>query len=248
MSYLLSCLYLIWVVLISIILFPIAVIIRLITTPFDHRLIVLNFFSHFWGSLYFWTNPFWSLEITGKQHLPKDKPVVFISNHLSTIDVLVASRLFTHFKWVSKIENFKIPFIGWTMYLNKYVAIKRGGLSSIKAMMKQSLKHLENGSPVFIFPEGSRAQDGHLKPFKTGAFKIAQDANVDIVPIVLTGTDKAVPKNSLHFKGHQHLKVEVLPPITAEQHQNLSLKELTALAQTQISAAQAQGSTDDSIA
>lgn len=238
MSYLLSCLYLIWVVLISIILFPIAVIIRIVTTPFDKKLIVLNFFSHFWGSLYFWTNPFWSLEIKGREHLPKNRPVVFISNHLSTIDVLVASRLFTHFKWVSKIENFKIPFIGWTMFLNKYVAIKRGGLSSIKAMMKQSMKHLENGSPIFIFPEGSRAQDGQLKAFKTGAFKIAQDANVDIVPIVLTGTDKAVPKSSLHFRGHQHIKVEVLAPINAEEHQQLSLKELTSLAQEKISAAQ----------
>lgn len=219
-------------------MFPIAVVLRLITTPFDSRLLVLNFFSHLWGSLYFWTNPFWSLEIRGREHLPNNRPVVFISNHLSTIDVLVASRLFTHFKWVSKIENFTIPFIGWTMYLNKYVAIKRGGLSSIKSMMKQSKAHLSNGSPIFIFPEGSRAQDGILKSFKTGAFKIAQEANVDIIPIVLTGTDKAVPKNSLHFKGHQHIKVEVLAPIYATDHVELSLKELTELAHQKIKNAQ----------
>lgn len=238
MSYLLSCLYLVWVVLISAILFPIALIIRIITTPFDRKLIVLNFFSHFWGSLYFWTNPFWSLEISGREHLPKNRSVVFVSNHLSTIDVLVASRLFVHFKWVSKVENFKIPFIGWTMYLNRYVAIKRGGLSSIKSMMKQSKFHLDNGSSIFIFPEGSRAQDGVLKSFKTGAFKIAQESNVDIVPIVLTGTDKAVPKNTLMFKGHQHIGVKVLAPICAEEHQKLSLKALTLLAQQRISDAQ----------
>jgi len=237
-SYLLSCLYLVWVVFISAILFPIAVLIRLITTPFDRKLVVLNFFSHFWGSLYFWTNPFWSLEISGREHLPKNRPVVFISNHLSTIDVLVVSRLFTHFKWVSKIENFKIPFIGWTMYLNRYVAIKRGGLSSIKSMMKQSNSHLANGSPIFIFPEGSRASDGVLKSFKTGAFKIAQEADVDIIPIVLSGTDKAVPKNSLMFKGHQHIGVKVLPPISREEHQQCSLKELAELAHSRIKEAQ----------
>ena len=224
--------------LISAILFPIALVIRIITTPFDRRLIVLNFFSHFWGSLYFWTNPFWSLDISGRENLPKNRSVVFISNHLSTIDVLVASRLFVHYKWVSKIENFKIPFIGWTMYLNKYVAIKRGGLSSIKSMMRQSKAHLNNGSSIFIFPEGSRAQDGVLKPFKTGAFKIAQEANVDIVPIVLTGTDKAVPKSTLIFKGHQHIGVQVLAPISVKEHQQLSLKELTLLAQKRIENAQ----------
>ena len=224
--------------LISAILFPIALVIRIITTPFDRRLIVLNFFSHFWGSLYFWTNPFWSLDISGRENLPKNRSVVFISNHLSTIDVLVASRLFVHYKWVSKIENFKIPFIGWTMYLNKYVAIKRGGLSSIKSMMRQSKAHLNNGSSIFIFPEGSRAQDGVLKPFKTGAFKIAQEANVDIVPIVLTGTDKAVPKSTLIFKGHQHIGVQVLAPISVKEHQQLSLKELTLLAQQRIENAQ----------
>ncbi|MDP2562060.1 1-acyl-sn-glycerol-3-phosphate acyltransferase [Psychrobium sp. 1_MG-2023] len=237
MSYLLSALYLLWVVIISVILFPIALIIRIVTTPFDRRLIVLNYFSHFWGSLYFWTNPFWSIKISGRDKFKQDQPYVVISNHLSTIDVLAASRLFVHFKWVSKVENFKIPFIGWTMYLNRYVAIKRGGISSIKSMMKQSKAHLDNGSSIFIFPEGSRSSDGHLKPFKTGAFKIAKEMNVPIMPVVLTGTDKAVPKNSLHFKGHQKITVEVLEPITPEEYQELSLKELTDLAQQRITKA-----------
>lgn len=234
MSYLLSALYLVWVMLLSIFLFPIAVIIRIITTPFDKRLVVLNYFSHLWGALYFWTNPFWSIEIKGREKFSKNQPYVIISNHLSTLDVLAASLLFKHFKWVSKIENFKIPFIGWTMFLNRYVAIKRGGLSSIKNMISQSQSHLENGSSVFIFPEGSRSSDGELKPFKTGAFKIAQTMQVPIMPVVLTDTDKAVPKSSLHFKGHQKISVEVLEPILPHQYQQLSLKELTSLAHARI--------------
>lgn len=219
----------------SIILFPVAVIIKIITSFFDRRLIVLNYFSHLWGALYFWTNPFWSINIVGRDKFVTNQPYVIVSNHLSTIDVLAASLLFTHFKWVSKIENFKIPFIGWTMYLNRYVAIKRGGISSIKSMISQSKTHIENGSSVFIFPEGSRSNDGQLKSFKTGAFKIAQEMQVPIMPVVLTDTDKAVPKSSLHFKGHQKISVEVLEPILPHQYQELSLKELTALAQARIS-------------
>lgn len=235
MSYVLSALYLVWVMILSIVLFPIAVIIRIVTTPFDRSLIVLNYFSHLWGALYFWTNPFWSIKIIGRDKFVANQPYVIISNHLSTIDVLAASLLFTHFKWVSKIENFKIPFIGWTMFLNRYVAIKRGGISSIKNMISQSKAHLENGSSVFIFPEGSRSNDGQLKSFKTGAFKIAQEMQVPIMPVVLTDTDKAVPKSSLHFKGHQKISVEVLEPILPHQYQDLSLKELTALAHARIS-------------
>lgn len=234
LSYVLSALYLVWVVVLSAILFPIALIIRIVTTPFDRRLIVLNYFSHLWGALYFWTNPFWSIEINGRDKFVSNQPYVVISNHLSTIDVLAASLLFTHFKWVSKIENFKIPFIGWTMYLNRYVAIKRGGMSSIKNMITHSKQHIANGSSIFIFPEGSRSNDGQLKDFKTGAFKIASEMNVPIMPVVLNGTDKAVPKSSLHFKGHQKISVTVLEPITPEQYQSLSLKELATLAQTKI--------------
>jgi len=215
-------------------LFPIAVLIRIITTPFDKRLVVLNYFSHLWGALYFWTNPFWSISITGREKFAKNQPYVIVSNHLSAIDVLAVSLLFTHFKWVSKIENFKIPFIGWTMYLNRYVAIKRGGLSSIKNMMRESKAHLKNGSSIFIFPEGSRSSDGQLKSFKTGAFKIAQEMQVPIMPVVLSDTDKAVPKHSLHFKGHHKISIEVLEPILPQQYQELSLKELTNLTQARI--------------
>jgi len=231
----LSTLYLVWVIILSAILFPIALLIRIITTPFDRKLIVLNYFSHLWGALFFWTNPFWSIEITGRDKFVSNQPYVVISNHLSTIDVLAASLLFVHFKWVSKIENFKIPFIGWTMYLNRYVAIKRGGISSIRNMMNHSKNHLANGSSVFIFPEGSRSNDGQLKSFKTGAFKIAMAMQVPIMPVVLTGTDKAVPKSSLHFKGHHKISIEVLEPIHPHQYQDLSLKELTAMAQARIS-------------
>jgi len=197
--------------------------------------VILNYFSHLWGALYFWTNPFWSISINGREKFATDQPYVIVSNHLSAIDVLAVSLLFRHFKWVSKIENFKIPFIGWTMYLNRYVAIKRGGISSIKNMMTQSKEHLDNGSSIFIFPEGSRSSDGQIKSFKTGAFKIAQEMQVPIMPVVLSNTDKAVPKRSLHFKGHHKINVEVLDPIMPQQYQQLSLRELTTLAQSRIS-------------
>lgn len=182
--------------------------------------------------------PFWSITVTGREKFQSNRPYVIVSNHLSTIDVLAASMLFVPFKWVSKIENFKIPFIGWTMYLNNYVAIKRGGISSIKAMMKQSKVHLTNGSSIFIFPEGSRSANGQLTSFKTGAFKLAKEMDVAIMPVVLRGTDKAVPKHSLHFKGRHKIAIEVLDPIEPAEHQKLTLNEVTALVHDRIKKAQ----------
>ncbi len=238
MSYLLSIVYICWVAIISIVLFPIAIIIRIVSTPFDKRLVALNFFSHFWGGCYLWSMPFWSMRVSGRNKFVTNKPYVIVSNHLSMIDVLAVSMLFVHFKWVSKIENFKIPFVGWAMYLNKYVAIERGGMKSIKMMMSQSRAHLGNGSSIFIFPEGSRSADGQLKPFKTGAFKLAKEMNVAIMPVVLAGTDQAAPKHSLHFKGRHKLTIDVLDPIEPEEYQDLTIKEISVLVHDRIKQAQ----------
>ncbi|NRA62397.1 MAG: 1-acyl-sn-glycerol-3-phosphate acyltransferase [Psychrobium sp.] len=234
MSYLVSSIYFIWVTIVCIIFFPISLVICIITKPFDRRLVALNYFSHFWGSLFLWSNPYWSMQVSGREKIDKSRPYVIVSNHLSTVDVVVISGLFVHFKWVSKIENFKIPFLGWSMHLNNYVAIRRGGISSIKSMIKHSKRHLDNGSSIFIFPEGSRSDDGKIQSFKTGAFKIAKEMNVAIVPIALTGTEKALQKNSLMFKGHQNITMSVLDIIEPSEYQELSLKQLTKLAQQRI--------------
>ena len=244
MSYLFSAFYLTLVVVLAVVFFAIALVLRLVTGPFDKRLVVLNYFSHFWGAAYFWCMPYWSLQIKGRHHAKPGQPYVIVSNHLSAIDVLVPCLLFIPFKWVSKIENFRIPFIGWGMSLNRYVPIRRGGLSSIKAMMQQARAHLKQGSSIFIFPEGARSDDGNLKTFKTGAFKLAQEMNVPVLPVVLTGTAEALPKRSLHFKGRHQIGIEVLPAIEAAQHQSLSLNELTELAHEQIAAALAREATD----
>lgn len=101
-------------------------------------------------------------------------------------------------------------------------------------MIKHCKGHLDNGSSVFIFPEGSRSDDGKIQSFKTGAFKIAKEMNVAIVPIALMGTDEALQKNSLMFKGHQNITMSVLDIIEPSEYQELSLKQLTKLTQQRI--------------
>jgi len=115
----------------SCVLFPIAVAIWAATLPFDPRLRALHLFTCFWGSLYTWANPAWPVRISGRAKIRRDEAYVMVANHQSLLDILVLFRLFVHFKWVSKIENFRIPLIGWNMRLNRYIQLRRGERSSV---------------------------------------------------------------------------------------------------------------------
>jgi 1-acyl-sn-glycerol-3-phosphate acyltransferase len=140
---------------------------------------------------------------------------VIISNHQSFLDILVLFRLHAHYKWVSKAEMFRIPCIGWNMTLNRYVKLVRGDAASIARMMDTCQRHLVDGSSVLIFPEGTRSVDGRLKPFKHGAFTLAQRAGAPILPLVIEGTANALPKHGFVLRGHHAIRVRVLDPVPA---------------------------------
>ncbi len=112
---LLSVVFWAFIVLSSLVLFPVAVLIFLVTAPFDRRRAVLHRFTCLWASLYTWLNPAWNVTIHGRERLHRAGPAVIVANHLSLLDLLVMFRLQSHFKWVSKIENFRVPLIGWNM-------------------------------------------------------------------------------------------------------------------------------------
>jgi 1-acyl-sn-glycerol-3-phosphate acyltransferase len=209
-------------------LFPVALLIWLVTAPFDRRLRALHLFTCFWASLYSWLNPAWRVHVLGREHVRPDVAYVMVANHLSFLDILVLFRLMRHFKWVSKIEMFKIPVIGWNMWLNRYVPLKRGDKRSIAAMMATCRERLAEGSSVMIFPEGTRSRDGKLQPFKTGAFQLALEAKAPILPIVVSGTSNALPKHGFVLRGRHQIGIRVLPEIPYESFAELSVDELTA--------------------
>jgi 1-acyl-sn-glycerol-3-phosphate acyltransferase len=151
-----------------------------------------------------------------------------VANHQSFLDILILFRLFRHFKWVSKAEMFRIPCIGWNMSLNRYVKLRRGSPESIAHMMAACEKHLAQGSSIMIFPEGTRSEDGRLRSFKHGAFTLARNANVPLLPIVVEGTAHALPKHGFVLRGRHAIRVRVLPEIPLEQVIASTTEELTA--------------------
>jgi 1-acyl-sn-glycerol-3-phosphate acyltransferase len=201
----------------------------LITYPFDHKLKALHAVSCLWGSLIVWLNPLWSVSIIGREKIKASQPYVLISNHQSYLDILVLYGLFKHFKWVSKKEIFNIPIVGWNMSLNKYVAINRSNKFSSVKMMNDCEAHLRRGSSIIIFPEGTRSNDGEMHAFKEGAFKLALNSKVPIMPIIVNGTLHGFPRNGFVFDHKCRVVIKVLDPIPYEVFANLPTKEIATM-------------------
>ena len=135
----------------SVVLFIGALVIWLITLPFDRRLTWLHLYSSAWAYHYAYLWPTVTLTFEGREHLPEE-PAVLAANHQSFADILVLYGLFHHFKWVSKSEIFKTPVIGWNMRMNRYVRLVRGDRGSGRAMLASCREHLAQGSSVMLCP------------------------------------------------------------------------------------------------
>jgi 1-acyl-sn-glycerol-3-phosphate acyltransferase len=194
-------------------LFALAVLVWLVTFAFDRNGRVLHLYSCFWAQVYFYANPAWRLRVEGRERLPWHGAAVLVSNHASLADILVLFGLYRPFKWVSKASNFRLPFIGWNMSLNRYVPLVRGDADSIGKMMAASEAWLDKGVPVLMFPEGTRSPDGQLKAFKDGAFRLSMAKGCLLYPIVLSGTADVLPKHGLVLRRRANCRARVLEPV-----------------------------------
>lgn len=229
-----SLLFIAFLAVTCIFLFFVALIIWLVTVLFDRRLVVLHWFTCLWGSLYIWVMPAWSVTVTGREKIPRKGSRVIVANHQSQLDILVCFTLFFHYKWVSKIEIFKLPFIGWNMTLNRYIRLKRGDKESIQQMLADAKKTLNQGSSVFFFPEGTRSPDGQVKDFKPGAFHLAKKTRKNILPIAISGTTNALPKKSMNFHGFHKIQVTILDEIPYSEFADLSDEQTAELVRARI--------------
>jgi 1-acyl-sn-glycerol-3-phosphate acyltransferase len=194
-------------------LFAVALLVFLVTAPFDRRRVALHLYSCLWASLYLYVNPLWRCRVVGRERLPWRGAAVIVANHLSLVDIVVLYGLYRPFKWVSKSSIFKVPFLGWNMALNGYVPVTRGAADSVRRMLARCRELLGEGSPLLMFPEGTRSASGELQPFKDGAFRLAIEAGVPVIPVALSGTFESLPKHGMVLRGRMDALVEVLEPL-----------------------------------
>ena len=158
-------------------------------------------------------SPLWHFEVRGTP--PADIGTcayVVVCNHESNTDPLLLSWLPWDMRWVAKQELFRVPVSGWALSLSGDIPLRRGDAGSIRAMFAECKRTLEAGLSVMMFPEGTRSADGSLGRFKDGAFELAVEARVPVLPLALTGTRDCLPKGSIWF-GEASAVVQVLEPI-----------------------------------
>ena len=204
----------VWLVLIvcAILWLPLMAILLLLTAAFDRGRYAVGYLFRQIPVIVSAANPLWRFRRTGTMPPDPRRPYVVVSNHESFVDILLISHLPWEMKWLSKAEMFRIPVVGWLMWLAGDIPVHRGfGPSAVEAMAR-CRQALANRVSVMIFPEGTRSTSGDLLPFKDGAFRLAIDAGVPILPLVVHGTSTALPKHDWRF-GRATAEVRVLDPI-----------------------------------
>ncbi len=234
--------FLIWpaMIITSVIITPFFLLVWLATFWWDKRRLAAHFMGTFWAWHYQSLVPQWKLSLEGREKIPWKRTVVLVSNHRSQVDILALYKLRRPFKWTSKAENFKLPFVGMVLSLTNSIKIRRESLRSGSQFISQAENEMKKGSSILLFPEGTRAKTNTMRPFKEGAFLLAKRTGSPIIPIVLTGSENTFPLGSLVLIGKAHIRIRVLDEIPAETVNGMDVKPLMELVRARMEAGLAQ--------
>ena len=156
-------------------------------------------------------------------------------------DIISLYFLPLNFRWVSKEEVFRIPYIGPLLIAHGDIPIQRGNpRDAMSKVVNDGKMWISRGASIAIFPEGTRSKDGEIHRFKAGAFALAKEAGVEILPVVLDGTTKIFKPKSYWFNWKNVLTVKVLPPISTEKVAEMEAGELAQMVHEQMTEALAQ--------
>lgn len=206
-----------WLVLgaILIVWTPLVAIVRLVTLPFDPAAYRAGYLFRKLTVVHQKLNPLWRFEVSGTVPENPRNPYVVVANHESFVDILLISHLPFEMKWMSKSEFFRFPLIGWMMQLARDIRLERGDKKSGVIALQACRERLDQHVSVMIFPEGTRSHSGELGEFRDGAFRIAVQTGVPILPLAVVGTRDALIKHDWRF-GSSDAEVRVLAPIPTD--------------------------------
>ena len=198
------------------VLFVLGAVLLVVAWPVDpHRNLLHGLVCRWCYWLWLHASPGWRIQIEGRERLPRG-PCVLVANHQSPFDIPAVMGLFTPYKFVAKASLFNIPIVGWMMSLLGYVPLVRGTSQSLGKLLEPCRLWLRRGIPVFIFPEGTYSAEGALLPFKRGAFQLALEEHVPVVPVVVEGTPSLLAGDGAWMSPRANIRVRVLPPVPPE--------------------------------
>jgi 1-acyl-sn-glycerol-3-phosphate acyltransferase len=213
----------------SVIITPFFLLVWVSTFWWDRRRVAAHLMGTFWAWHYQSLIPFWKLHLEGRKKIPWKRPVVMVANHRSPVDILALYKIRRPFKWTSKDENFRLPFIGMVLSLTNSIRIKRESFRSGMQFLSQAEDEIGKGSSILLFPEGTRSLTREMRPFKEGAFLLAKKTGCGVIPIVHTGSEKTFDRGSWALKGKAPIYIRVLDEIPVTEVERLDVNDLMML-------------------
>jgi 1-acyl-sn-glycerol-3-phosphate acyltransferase len=186
--------------------------------------------SYFGGVIWSRLNAFFTpmfVSVKGKENISPNTSYVIVSNHQSAYDIfLIYGWLGLDIKWVMKKELAKIPGVGFGSKKVGHIFIDRSNSKSAMESLHAARQKLVNGTSVVIFPEGTRSRTGQLIPFKRGAFKLAIELKLPVLPVTLINTRKILPADSMNLLPGK-AKMIIHPPLDISEYNENNMPELT---------------------
>lgn len=187
----------------------------------------LNRLQAVWARMFCWLM-FIPVTVSGEENIKKGQSYVFVANHQSMFDIwMVYGWLPVIFKWLMKKELRKIPLVGTACKAVGHIYIDRSSPGAARESLKVMEKALRNGISTVIFPEGTRSANGEVGKFKRGAFQIAADLNLPVIPISLSGCYEVMKKGAPYVTRHpihMHIGEPISPELFDKDHQTESIE------------------------
>lgn len=149
---------------------------------------------HIWAKLWCYLM-FVKVEVSGRDNINADTSYIFVCNHQSAYDIFSIYGFLNHrFYWMMKKSLEKIPFVGLACKKAGHIMVDHSSASAIKRTMQSAENRLKSGSSLVVFPEGARSWDGKMRKFKRGAFLLAKEFKLPIVPVTINGAFRVMPR------------------------------------------------------
>ncbi len=193
--------------------------------------------AHFWG---YYPGKCWSwlickilmlpVEVKGREYLQKGQSYVFVANHQGPMDIfLIYGFLGRNFKWMMKKALRKMPLIGFACEKARHIFVDKSGPKKIQETIEKARATLQGGTSLVVFPEGSRTFTGHMGLFRKGAFQLADELQLPIVPITINGSfDVLTRMAGFHFVNRHPMQLIIHQPILPIQGEKEYVKRAMA--------------------
>ncbi len=170
--------------------------------------------AHLWARIMLWLFLI-PVKVDGREHLERRQSYVFVSNHQGAFDIfLIYGHLNRNFKWMMKHQLKSLPLVGYACQKAHHIFVDKRGPKKIKATYDAARETLQDGMSVTMFPEGARTFTGHMGFFRKGAFALADELQLPVVPMTVNGSFNIMPRQrDFHFAAWHRLTLTIHPPI-----------------------------------